>query len=227
MAKTGFYFTERHYKTIYYLIILIQTFQQDICTETAYLDNLLHQLRQYYSDIKTKRQLNFEVPAGFRKLTQHQQDYNCHTSVVHPSSQDTSILDNTVIDIEHIPTPAPTSENLEPNPTPTNASPSIIGTPTIRSVDKPSSSLPRTITISEDFLRSCVGFRRIDTIKQHFNALFEDTIKLASLPADAVLDQGDLSTKMSEKPSGLVTFALEFLMGGVSAAVSKTCASPI
>lgn len=32
---------------------------------------------------------------------------------------------------------------------------------------------------------------------------------------------------MSEKPSGLVTFALEFLMGGVSAAVSKTCASPI
>jgi hypothetical protein len=48
--------------------------------------------------------------------------------------------------------------------------------------------------MSEDFLRTCVGFWRIDTIKQHMDTLYADTIKLASIPADAVLDQGDLST---------------------------------
>jgi hypothetical protein len=48
--------------------------------------------------------------------------------------------------------------------------------------------------MSEDFLRACVGFRRVDTIKQHLPNLYSDTIRLASLPADAILDSGDLST---------------------------------
>jgi hypothetical protein len=37
-------------------------------------DHLLNQLRQYYKDIKTKRQLNFEVPAGFRQDNQLQRN---------------------------------------------------------------------------------------------------------------------------------------------------------
>ncbi len=32
-------------------------------------DHLLAQLRQYYQEVKTKRRLNFDVPAGFRKGT--------------------------------------------------------------------------------------------------------------------------------------------------------------
>jgi len=37
-------------------------------------------------------------------------------------------------------------------------------------------------------------FRRVDTIKQHFHHLYCDTVKLDSLPADAVLDPGALAT---------------------------------
>jgi len=36
-------------------------------TETNQGDNIVLVLRQYYGDVKTKRQLNFEVPAGFRR----------------------------------------------------------------------------------------------------------------------------------------------------------------
>jgi len=54
----------------------LQTYQQDLCLETTYIDTILHRIRQYYADVKSKRQLNLEVPAGFCKLTQHQKDYN-------------------------------------------------------------------------------------------------------------------------------------------------------
>jgi hypothetical protein len=43
----------------------LQTFQQDLCLETTYIDTILHRLRQYYADVKSKCQLNLEVPAGF------------------------------------------------------------------------------------------------------------------------------------------------------------------
>jgi hypothetical protein len=38
--------------------------------------------------------------------------------------------------------------------------------PIIRCVDKPSSSIPNKITVSEDFLRASMGFRRIDTTSE-------------------------------------------------------------
>jgi len=61
-------------------------------------------------------------------------------------------------------------------------------------VDKPSSSLPRIITLSEDYLRASVGFRQTDSIQKYFSALYQDTVKFDSLPADAVLDPGDYAT---------------------------------
>jgi hypothetical protein len=42
-------------------------FQDEIQLESNKVDNLLASLRRYYKDIKTKRQLNLEVPAGFRQ----------------------------------------------------------------------------------------------------------------------------------------------------------------
>jgi hypothetical protein len=66
--------------------------------------------------------------------------------------------------------------------------------PIIRSVDKVSSSLPMSITMSEDFIRASMGFRRIDTIKKYLPDLYEDTIKLDHLPPDAILDKGDMAT---------------------------------
>jgi hypothetical protein len=42
-------------------------FQDEIQLESNKVDNLLASLCRYYKDIKTKRQLNLEVPAGFRQ----------------------------------------------------------------------------------------------------------------------------------------------------------------
>ena len=42
-------------------------FQNDVSIELGKVDNLLHHLQEYYKDIKTRRQLNLEAPAGFRK----------------------------------------------------------------------------------------------------------------------------------------------------------------
>jgi hypothetical protein len=62
--------------------------------------------------------------------------------------------------------------------------------PIIRSVDKPSSSLPQHITMSEDHLRACVGFRRVDAMKKQFNQLYQSNISLDNTPADAIIDPG-------------------------------------
>ena len=45
----------------------------DINVETEKIDNILQDLRKYYSTIKTKCQLGLNVPAGFRRDTNHQQ----------------------------------------------------------------------------------------------------------------------------------------------------------
>jgi hypothetical protein len=76
----------------------------------------------------------------------------------------------------------------------THISSSTVFSPIVRSVDKPSSSLPHTIILWEDYLRASVGFRRIDSVKQHFQNLYQDTIKLDSMPEGAVLDLGDYAT---------------------------------
>jgi len=66
--------------------------------------------------------------------------------------------------------------------------PSIPFIPIIRSVDKPSSSLPKNILMSEDFLRSWVGFHRIDTLKRNFSSLYQPMVSLDHTPPDAILD---------------------------------------
>jgi hypothetical protein len=76
----------------------------------------------------------------------------------------------------------------------TNLSSRTIDTPIDRTLDKPSSSLRKPITLSEDFVCASMGFRRIDTVKQHFHDLYQDSIKFDTLPPDAVLDLGDLAT---------------------------------
>jgi hypothetical protein len=70
---------------------------------------------------------------------------------------------------------------------------SIASVPILRCVDKPSSHLPARITFTEDFLRASVGFRRIDTMKSHLSKLYQDTILIDKLPADAVLDTGEFA----------------------------------
>jgi hypothetical protein len=43
----------------------LSEFHENIEQETKQLDNILRDLRKYYSQVKTKRQLGVEVPAGF------------------------------------------------------------------------------------------------------------------------------------------------------------------
>lgn len=97
-------------------------------------------------------------------------------------------------------------ENLSSSPTlsmvPSSESLYI---PIVRSVDKPLSSLPKNISMTEDFLRVCIGYHRIDTLKKHFTLLYQHTVKLDNSPADAVLDPGYL-VSMHKKIVILILF---------------------
>jgi hypothetical protein len=163
-------------------------------------DHLLAQLRQYYKEVKTKRQLNFDVPAGFRKDTVLQRNLK-EAIAAFPSPVDeftplpdnqTDLPEEFLTSSIHDDTISDTSKITHPIPLPDTTS--SLRVPLIRCVDKPSSSLPSRITLNEDFIRASVGFRRIDTMKTHLSTLYHDTIKLDSSPSDAVLDRGDLAT---------------------------------
>jgi len=67
--------------------------EQDIILEPTEQNYLMLQLRQYYNEIKKKRQLNFEVPAGFHRasvLQRNIKDYVASQSSSDPL--DTSLL---------------------------------------------------------------------------------------------------------------------------------------
>jgi hypothetical protein len=49
--------------------------QLEINHEHAQLNHILQHLRHYYSDIKTKRQLNLDLPAGFRQDSTAQRNF--------------------------------------------------------------------------------------------------------------------------------------------------------
>jgi hypothetical protein len=61
----------------------IKTFQTDVLSETVRLDNLLCSLREYYGTVKTKRQLQLEVPAGFCQMNNHNKDLISHLRSQH------------------------------------------------------------------------------------------------------------------------------------------------
>jgi hypothetical protein len=66
--------------------------------------------------------------------------------------------------------------------------------PIVRSVDKPCSSLPNHVTMTEDLLRASVGFCRIDMLKKHLTTLYQPTASMDNTPADAILDPGFYTT---------------------------------
>jgi hypothetical protein len=174
----------------------ITQFQTDIDIESSKIDQLLC----YYHDVKTKRQLNLEVPAGFRWRTQWQTDAAYHDSLEHSTIQHCS--DN-VPDVSSITDlPSTILESTLPDFDPTNdvlQTPVSGHIPIVCSVDKPSTSLPNTITMNEDFLRASLGFRRIDTFKQHLPVLYQNNIRLDHTPADAVMDNSDLANTRKTK----------------------------
>jgi hypothetical protein len=165
--------------------------QQDILQETTYLDRLLSKLCSYYQEVKTKRQLGFDVPAGFRVASQQEQNLRAFVpprkslgplpcySIQEPVTQDQLFS---------------VTEDMSSTSTALNSQSESIFIPIVRSVDKASTSLPKKVLMSEDSLRASLGFRRVDSIRRHFRNLYQDTIAFDPTPADAVLDPGDFAT---------------------------------
>ncbi len=175
----------------------ITQFQEDLEKESHSIDSLLQHLQKYYSTVKTKRQLNLEVPAGFRQSSLHKRNLSLlkqlsklpdghHILQESTQASDLGLETNPLSTIDHS-----QQDSLQDD---THISSSTVFSPIVRSVDKPSSSLPHTIRFLEGYLHLSVGFRRIDSMKQHFQNLYQDTIKLDSMPADAVLDLGNYAT---------------------------------
>jgi hypothetical protein len=173
-------------------------FENEVQKESVKVDNLLAILRRYYPDIKTKRQLNMEIPAGFRQDNDYQHlvrdAHLYHLSQATPDlAVDTSLQDDVLMDDCH------QTQNLSGDElATTSAEPSDHDSntrvPILMCIDKVSSSLPSRLTLNEDHIRACIGFRRIDIIKRHLSMLYQDTVQLDSTPRDAVLDRGDLAT---------------------------------
>ena len=170
-------------------------FARQVRQEHTKLDNLLHDLCAHYNTVKTKWQLKLEVPAGFRQLNSFQCLVPPKTPPRASSASSTiSCEDDSLFTLRHITSDDDTVITFNVTPQPSSSINSAIldssFVPIMRSVDKPSSSLPDTIKMNEDFVRSCVGFRKIETMKKYFNSLYLPSVTLDNTPADAVMDTG-------------------------------------
>jgi len=125
-------------------------------------DGILQDLRAYYDEVKTKRQLGLNVPAGFRPQSNHQKQFVLHTpprksTNISPMSHDSDIP---TTDHNHT---TPIHSNSTFNsilPSADGSVPAIVEspfTPIVRSVDKVLSSLvcwfPTCRHIEEAFKR--------------------------------------------------------------------------
>jgi hypothetical protein len=132
-----------------------------------------------------------EVPAGFCQLSTHNKNLleclSMNSLLVDSHSRNITSAADPLIEVPDV------SIDLD-QPLNTNLSSQSIIPPIIRLVDKPSSSLLKTITMTEDFIRASLGLRRIDTLKHHSSDLYKDSVKIDSLPPDANLDPGDLAS---------------------------------
>jgi len=194
----------------------------DIQIETDKIDNILKELGRYYGLVKTKHQLGFEVPACFRRESVQQQHTRLNTHSTAPTLQHNLSSNQSsgefLLANDHTSLPLPNNGNHPLETTIMTASNSSTNQsivppyiPIVRSVDEPSSSLLKNILMTEDYLRSCVGFRRIDTLRQQLKHLYQNTIKLDNMPPDAVHDQGYFATlKKKDRNTTPVPRPLQF-----------------
>jgi len=142
-----------------------------------------------------------EVPAGFWQSSVHTQNLKHYYSLKHNTESSTvNNLDSSLPDTDlqlsstlNSSDSSAVSDTILPLTTPESSTHNH-PVPIMRPVDKPSSSLPDVITMSEDYLRSSLGFRQIATIKQQFSTLYNSTVRLDRSPPDSVLDPGVFAT---------------------------------
>jgi hypothetical protein len=169
-----------------------RNFTTEVTKETKNLDNLLKSLCQYYKGIKTKWQLNLDIPAGFRQDSTLRRQIHDHHLIQIPQNNTSSlptISDDIPLELSVDDTSlGPPITDSCPNNTSTNH------VPILWCGDKVSSSLPSKITFTEDIIRASISFCRIDTIKNHLSDLHQPTICLDHLPEDAIWDAGEVAT---------------------------------
>jgi hypothetical protein len=158
-------------------------------------DHLLKELHDYYDDVRQQRKLSLPLPSGFRQQTNLQRMYQSFTPPCKSATSDDQANISTEQTTNISSSTAQTLPSLHQSSEDSCTNNSVEShVPILRCIDKVSSHLPSTITFSEDIIRVSIGFRRIDTIKNHLGHLYQNTVKLDGLPADAVLDLGDVST---------------------------------
>jgi len=137
-------------------------FENEVQKESVKVDHLLASLRCYYQDIKTKRQLNMEIPAGFRQDNDYQllvrDAHLYHLSQATPDlAVDTSLQDAVLMDdyqqTQNLSVDKLAISSAEPLDHDSNTR-----VPILRCIDKVSSSLPSRLTLNEDHIRACNGF---------------------------------------------------------------------
>jgi hypothetical protein len=190
----------------------IKQFQDDLHQEPIYLEAVFNIYINIMTWFVQNVNLTWKFLLGFakqqlirkcsRNLRQHKKTGESSrdiSSLFHDSTSLHEGVTDTTIE-QSINTD--TNDSIEEPPSitdTTNKSSHDSHIPLLHAVDKPSTYLPTTITMSEDHLCACVGFHQVETMKKHFNDLYLDSIKLDTLPPDAVFDIGDLAT-MHKKP---------------------------
>jgi hypothetical protein len=143
----------------------------DVTSDSKDMNNLLKSLRRYYDSVRTKRQLNLNVPAGFHQTSQVQQLFhNFMPPKKAPDiTQDTSLLPVQLLsDITNPTEVSQPSDHVASDPSPDDKSVeyfhpvtdafSNVPVPILRCVDKMSLPLPSRLTVTEDFICASVGF---------------------------------------------------------------------
>jgi hypothetical protein len=139
-----------------------------------------------------------DLPAGFRQDSKLQRNFkeflppaNLTKSDAENLAQPSHLLS---LFSEQSPDTGTTATPTDLNPSSVTNESSIAPVPILRCVDKPSTSLPSRLTLTEDYIRANMGFCRVDTVKRHLKTLYAPTIVLDNCPPDAVLDAGDFAT---------------------------------
>jgi hypothetical protein len=124
----------------------IKNFQENITSETKTLDKILSSLREYYKEVKTRQQLGLDVPAGSVQLKK----------ITNPLLLLGKVCQQMNLQVKY--DDISSSHSMRPTLPVTHQVADSSHTPIIRCVDKPSTSLPNTMSFSEDFLCASVGF---------------------------------------------------------------------
>ncbi len=171
-----------------FFVKMSNSFKKKFIMNPIFSTILWKSLQKYYLQVKTRCRLTLDVPAGFCQSNDFQKNFlNVpHQKKTRAASESISFdlldasLDSTTISNDH------STISNDGKPTSDTNDCSTVTVPILWYVDKPSSSLPSVLTLTQRIIHSCVAFRRINTIKQHLQTLYHDTVSVDLSPTNTV-----------------------------------------